>query len=174
MSSIRAPSDAAYLWLSKDAHDRALEAAGTKGLAVYVALCRLESNAPVAHKGAFSASRFNIAQFSGVSVRTVADLLPVLVRARLITFQSGRSTKTDRGHEANKYTLLPIGFQQGIIAQLPYANSAGDNCLKRKNFLPTGIKKGRSDKKASGKTPRIGVAFSSYPKTKQESKIPTL
>ena len=174
MSSIRAQSDASYLWLSKDAHDRALEAAGTKGLAVYVALCRLESNAPLAHKGAFSASRFNIAQFSGVSARTVADLLPVLVRARLITFQSGRSIKTDRGHEANKFTLLPIGFQQGIIAQPPCANSAGDNYTQERTFSRLGIKKGLRDKKASGKTPRIGVAFSSYPKTKPESKIPTL
>jgi hypothetical protein len=164
----RSPNDAPYLWLSKDAQDRALEAGGTKGLAVYVALCRLESNAPQQYKGAFSASRFNISQFSGVSVRIVADLLPVLVRARLIGFQSGRHAGKDRSHEANKFTLFCIGVRDTENSQAPCVNSTEEIRPQERTFFPIGRKKGLRLPKGSAGKPK-GTGFTSVPSIK----IPT-
>jgi hypothetical protein len=160
----RNQGDGPYLWLSKDAQDRALEAAGSKGLATYIALCRLESNAPQAYKSRFSASRFNIAQFSGLSVRTIAEILPVLVRARLISFQSGRHVGIKRSHEANKFTLLRIGSGDAENNQAPYANPTGETCPQKRTFFPKGKRKVLEQPSSSARKPK-GSGFTTAAST---------
>ncbi len=98
-----------WMWVSKNGHERALDAAGFKGLCVYFALCRMESDAPIHAKHCFHASVQNIAHRCGLSARTVDRVLPILERAGLFKKYSGKHAAASRSHEANKYTLLNVG-----------------------------------------------------------------
>jgi hypothetical protein len=98
-----------FLWMSKAAQDRVLQAAGSTGLAIYAGLCRLESDAPPKAKDAFHASAANISRAAGVGTRTVERHLPLLARAGLIVMRSGRRSAANGANEANTYRLLNIG-----------------------------------------------------------------
>ncbi len=164
----RNQSDGPYLWLSKDAHERALQAAGTNGLVAYIALCRLESNAPEQFKQSFSASRDNIAHYSGLSARTVANILPVLVKARIISIQSGRHAGPQRSHQANKFTILSLKRFQTEFAEAPCAISGANNCSQKRTFFPKGKRKFVEQPRSSAQEPK-GPGFT----TAASSTVPT-
>jgi len=125
MSIHRTMNDSPWSWISKIAHERALEHGGSKLLLVYNALCRLESDAPVESKGNFFASANQIARHSGLSSRTIQKVLSKqLVSSGLATFVSGRGSGDKGSHVANRYTLLQITPPYALDAYTPYATGA--------------------------------------------------
>ena len=106
MSAPRSLDDGPWLWLSHAAHIRAKRAAGAQGLAVMVALAAMESKS----RGDFYASAQNIADGSGLSVRTVWRVLPCLETAKLIARSSGRRAGKDGANEANLFRMLPVNL----------------------------------------------------------------
>jgi hypothetical protein len=87
--------------------DRALEAAGTNGVAIYAALHKLRFLAPREHRSAFFCSEAQIARHSGLSPRRLRDPLRALEGAGLVRIN--RPVGAARlSHEASKITLLPI------------------------------------------------------------------
>jgi len=75
-------------WFDLAAFERAA-ALGSANLAVYAALCALESRARKRDKLSFEATREAIAEAAGVSVATVKRALPVLQDAGLIDVKTG-------------------------------------------------------------------------------------
>lgn len=108
-TAIRKMGHGPWAWMSKAAQERALTAASSPGLAIYCALCRLESDAPTRAKDGFHASAYNIAHWSGVSSRTVKRYLPFLAKAGLFIMKSGRNAGGTGAHEANVFRLLDVG-----------------------------------------------------------------
>ena len=87
--------------------DRALEAAGCNGLAIYAALHRLRFLAPKEASDGFFASAAQIARFSGISERRLRAPLRALETAGIVTIY--RPTGAARlAHQACRYKLLPI------------------------------------------------------------------
>lgn len=91
--------------VQKSAHDKALEL-GSTGLLVYVALCRLQSDARPDEKDNFAAGAERIAKHCGLSSRCVKGYLPRLAEEGLIEIESGRRTDTRNHNEENRITLL--------------------------------------------------------------------
>jgi len=91
--------------IQKSEHDKAL-ALGSTGLLVYVALCRLQSDARPDEKDCFMAGAARIAKHCGLTKRTVKNYLPLLAEEELIAIESGCKTGTGNSNEENKYTLL--------------------------------------------------------------------
>lgn len=91
--------------IQKSAHDKALEL-GSTGLLVYVALCRLQSDARPDEKDNFQAGAARIAKHCGLSKRCVKGYLPLLVEEKLIDLTSGGKTDTRNHNEENRITLL--------------------------------------------------------------------
>jgi len=75
-------------WFDLAAFERAA-ALGSANLAVYAALCALESRASKRFKLSFEATREAIAEAAGVSVATVKRVLPDLQDAGLIGVKTG-------------------------------------------------------------------------------------
>lgn len=98
--------DGPFAWLSHAAIIRARSAAGAHGLAVMVALA---ARAPVDGSD-FKASINNLATGSGLSVRTVHRILPVLVQARVIAMDSGRGGGINGGDTANTFRILRVNL----------------------------------------------------------------
>jgi hypothetical protein len=88
------------------AHDEVLKVSGTSGLAVYMALCRLESETPPRFKPAFFASEDKIAFYSGLSARRMRAHLKKLCIAKLVQIHFPRGEGTSR--QSRKYTLLTL------------------------------------------------------------------
>ena len=81
-------------------------ALGSTGLLVYVAFCRLQSDARPDEKDGFQAGAARIAKHCGLSKRCVKGYLPLLVEEKLIEVASGRKTDTRNYNEENRITLL--------------------------------------------------------------------
>ena len=94
-----------YSRLMKREHDRAV-ALGSPALLVYVALCRLQSDARTEEKGGFRAGATRISRLCGLSPRTVQTYLPRLAADGLIAIQSGCHVVDQHHYEENKITLL--------------------------------------------------------------------
>jgi DNA-binding IscR family transcriptional regulator len=93
--------------LPMEESDRALEAAGTNGVAIYAALHKLRFLAPREHRSSFYCSEAQIARHSGLSPRRLRDPLRALEGAGLVRIN--RPVGAARlSHEASKITLLPI------------------------------------------------------------------
>ena len=107
-----------YTRLFKREHDKAL-ALGRTGLLVYVALCRLQSDARPEDKEAFRAGASRVASLCGLSTRSVQDVLPRLAAEGLITVHGG----IQKHYEENKVTLLG-----NATAAAGNANDARVNC----------------------------------------------
>ena len=107
-----------YTRLFKREHDKAL-ALGRTGLLVYVALCRLQSDARPEDKEAFRAGASRVASLCGLSTRSVQDVLPRLATEGLITVHGG----IQKHYEENKVTLLG-----NATAAAGNANDARVNC----------------------------------------------
>ncbi len=105
--------------------DRALEAAGTNGVAIYAALHKLRFLAPREHRSAFFCSEAQIARHSGLSPRRLRDPLRALEGAGLVRinrpFGAARMS-----HEASKITLLPIFVTGNKVGARPDKTSGPD------------------------------------------------
>lgn len=97
-----------YTRLFKDQHDRALAAGGTSALAVYVALCRLHSDARPEEKNSFRAGKSRVARHSGCSTRQVVRVLPLLQAEGLIAISTGRRKLGQKENEENRVSLIGI------------------------------------------------------------------
>jgi hypothetical protein len=91
--------------IQKSEHDKAL-ALGSTGLLVYVALCRLQSDARPDEKDCFAAGAARIAKHCGLSKRCVKSYLPLLSEEGIIEIESGRKTGAGNSNEENRITLL--------------------------------------------------------------------
>jgi hypothetical protein len=111
--------DGPFLWLSQASVIRARRAAGDNGVAVLVALAAV---APVDGSD-FKASVQNIAAGSGLSVRSVQRLLPVLAQARVVAIQSGKGKGPGGVDTASTFRLLRVNlsFAEGGGIQAPTA-----------------------------------------------------
>lgn len=94
-----------YSWASEIALRRAVEVAAHQGLAVYIALCRLEARTPSDKKGSFYASLNEIGSLSGLSARRVTRHLDALSAARLIARIKPQGKAKVR-HDAIRYSIL--------------------------------------------------------------------
>jgi len=85
-------------------HDKAL-AVDPSALLVYLALCRIHSDAPPEEKGSFRAGAGRIARHCGLGRRTIQRWLPRLRDEGLIEVISGRRKDRESDHEENRITL---------------------------------------------------------------------
>lgn len=130
--------------ISKAQHDKILTALGTPGLAVYVALCRIQSDAKADEKHLFDAGAKRISRHCGLSVRSIRTYLPQLVELGAIKLQSGRNAGRKSDHEENKVSLMgSAAFAQGSAgdAQDPSARDRGENCTRINNKKKRGQKR---------------------------------
>lgn len=94
-----------YIWASAAACERAVEVGESNGLAVYIALCRLEARTPNDKKKCFHASLAEIGTLSGLSSRRVGRYLELLHRARLI-MQLKPKGAAKIAHQSSQYIIL--------------------------------------------------------------------
>jgi len=147
-----------FLWMSKTGLERAASAGGQAGVAIYVALCKLESNAPPEVKGDFFASAQNIATAAGIGVRTVGTYLPILAKAGLFTMRSGRQSAAAGKIEANRFTLLDVGPPSATAAEGPSANeSRVSSRHKRNSARRAENKSARAAEGGGAEAPRHGA-----------------
>jgi hypothetical protein len=99
------PDTGGWMWQMRSAVDYAGLKQGTAGVAVYTALCHLESSTPSKHKGNFRASFAEISAISRLSERKVKEVIDGLCDARLIERSSGRNQ--GKLTFANQYRLTP-------------------------------------------------------------------
>ena len=100
----RSLDDDDWAWFSHASLIRARTAAGYNGVAL---LCALAAKAPF--NGAdFKASTQNLAALSGLSLRTVQRVLPVLAQARVVAIQSGKGRGPGGVDTANTFRLLRV------------------------------------------------------------------
>jgi len=119
--STKPGDEAPFVWASHTALDLALKVSGTSGVAVYIALCRLHSEAPPPFKNAFFASEANIGFHCGLSARGLRPILRELMRAKLISAAFVSVT------QAKKYTVFSV-------------HPSGTNCRTEK----TAVRQSRS------------------------------
>jgi len=103
-------------WFDLAAFDRAATL-GSANLAVYVALCALESRARKRDKLSFEATRQAIAEAAGVSVATVKRVLPDLQDAGLIDVKTGGNF-AQRSHRFCLLDAKQDAKQQEQVAML--------------------------------------------------------
>jgi hypothetical protein len=151
------------------AMDRALEAAGVKGLAVYVALAYYQNKQQKFHRWA-TVSYDNIARRSGFCTRTCKKTVDELEQAGLFSVKRGSKRGSDAA--TNRYRLLAIGekaknkgeklSQQNTQTSAPdsptSASEDGLKCTHIRQSLPEGGKEtcqepGAKPRNASPATP---------------------
>lgn len=123
----RSMSHSPWLWMSKAARERAISAAGASGVAIYLGLCSLESDAPKSAKDGFFASASNIARASGIGVRSVQRHLRALADAGLFTMTAGGKSTTSGAYEANRFRLLNVGPAVRQFGGVRTATESRDN-----------------------------------------------
>lgn len=94
----------AFSRIFKADHDKAL-AIDPSALLVYVALCRIHSDAKPEEKASFRAGAGRIARHCGLGRRTIQRWLPQLKKEGLIEIVSGRRKDRESDHEENRITL---------------------------------------------------------------------
>jgi hypothetical protein len=88
--------------IPKDGWEAALKHGGSTGLGLYAGLCRLSDD--LGGKSGFTANLNLVAHASGLSNRTVSRYIPILVKARVIDFESG--TQGEGFFTENFYRIL--------------------------------------------------------------------
>lgn len=111
-------------------HDKALES-GPLALLVYLALCRIHSDAPPEEKGCFRAGAARIARHCGLSRRAIQPRLRLLEKEQLITILSGRRKDRESDHEENRITLKGSAGDA-----LGSARDHGTGCTRKKKLSP--------------------------------------
>ena len=126
-------------------HDKALEA-GPLALLVYLALCRIHSDAPPEEKGCFRAGAARIARHCGLSRRAIQPRLRLLEKEQLITILSGRRKDRTSDHEENRITLKGSAGDA-----LGSAQDRGTGCArKKKHSLKESERKERQPDERTG------------------------
>jgi hypothetical protein len=123
-----------YTRVFKADHDKALEC-DSVSLLVYLALCRIHSDAPPEEKDSFKAGVARIAKHSGLSRRAIQERLPRLAAEGLIEIKSGRRADRKSDHEENRITL-----KGSAPDALGSARKVGMRCARIKKD-PKGSKK---------------------------------
>lgn len=111
-------------------HDKALEV-DSLSLLVYLALCRIHSDAPPEEKGCFRAGAARIARHCGLSRRAIQQRLRLLEKEQLITILSGRRKDRESDHEENRITLRCSAGDA-----LRSARDGGTGCARKKKPSP--------------------------------------
>jgi hypothetical protein len=101
---VSVPKDCKWLWLTHAALEKAGNIAGANGVAVYTALCVLESKEGK-YKASFPAHLPAIAGSSHLSVRCVQTVLNKLIDGRLVERVSGNNTPGKA--EPSKFRIMP-------------------------------------------------------------------
>ena len=147
-----------WCWMSKLGLERAASAGGEAGVAIYAALCKLESNAPPEVKADFFASAQNIATVAGVGVRTVERYLPILAKAGLFTMRSGKRSAAAGKIQANRFTLLNVGLPSATVADGPSATESRVNGGHKRYSARRAERKSADPAKGGGaEAPRHGA-----------------
>lgn len=128
---MRAP----FTMIVKADHDRAVTAGGVNALAVYVALCRIQSDSIPELKDSFPAGAARIARHCGLSTKTVKRMLPVLAKEGLISILSGRRNDRNTDHDENKITLLgrdsqTLGRDSQSVLEVPRIKKESKNIFQ--------------------------------------------
>jgi|GEM_PF-5456870 len=130
-----------YTRIFKADHDKALEC-DSASLLVYLALCRIHSDAPPEEKSGFKAGAARVARHCGLSRRTIQKCLPRLANEGLIVIKSGRRKDRKSDHEENRITLT--GSAESALpsaaSALGSATECGNECARIKK-APKGAKK---------------------------------
>jgi hypothetical protein len=126
-----------YTRLFKAEHDKALEC-DSVSLLVYLALCRIHSDAPPEEKDCFKAGVARIRRHSGLSRRAIQERLPRLAAEGLIEIKSGRRADRKSDHEENRITL-----KGSAPDALGSARKAGMRCARKKKPSKGGKEKTR-------------------------------
>lgn len=124
----------AYTRIFKADHDKALEL-GPTCLLIFLALCRIQSDAPPEKKGLFQAGAARIMRHCGLSRRAVQEGMKQLAAEGLIKIKSGRRKDRKTDHEENQITLLSSAQDA-----LGSARKDGMRCARKKKD-PKGSKK---------------------------------
>lgn len=124
----------AYTRIFKADHDKALEL-GPTCLLIFLALCRIQSDAPPEKKGLFQAGAARIMRHCGLSRRAVQEGMKRLAAEGLIEIKSGRRKDRKTDHEENQITLLSSAQDA-----LGSARKDGMRCARKKKD-PKGSKK---------------------------------
>jgi DNA-binding MarR family transcriptional regulator len=111
-------------------HDKALEA-DSLALLVYLALCRIHSDAPPEEKGCFRAGAARIARHCGLSRRAIQERVRRLADEGLIHVVSGRRKDRESDHEENRITLKGSAGDA-----LGSAQDRGTGCARKKKLSP--------------------------------------
>lgn len=109
-------------------HDKALES-GSLTLLVYLALCRIHSDAPPEEKRSFRAGAARIARHCGLSRRAIQPRLKQLQADGLISVLSGRRKDRESDHEENRITLK--GSADDALGS---ARKRGTGCARKKKL----------------------------------------
>ena len=160
-----------FLWMSKAAQDRALNAAGSTGLAIYTGFCRLESDAPAKVKDSFHASAANISRASGVGIRTVERHLAIMAQAGLIAMRSGRKSASNGANEANQYRLLNVGNPSVTMAGASAIESGFNGGQKRNSSRREERISSEGKQNAAGAGAATGSAGSASQRKKRPSAV---
>lgn len=137
-SKWRGSPEAPFTWISNHALERVREIGTSSTLAVFAALCWLESRTPSAHKGQFYASYTEIRNASGVSANSLRRHLSLLESAKLISVQRPKG-KAKIQHSASKYTVLrrrKIGTPEGAKSIQTEAQSTRSKSILKKDNPP--------------------------------------
>ena len=124
----------AYTRIFKADHDKALEL-GPTCLLIFLALCRIQSDAPPEKKGLFQAGAARVMRHCGLSRRAVQEGMKQLAAESLIKIKSGRRKDRKNDHEENQITLK--GSAQDALGS---ARDEGMRCARKKKD-PKGSKK---------------------------------
>jgi hypothetical protein len=118
-------------------HDKALET-DSLGLLVYLALCRIQSDAPPEEKGSFRAGAARIARHCGLSRRAIQERVRRLAGEGLITIISGRRKDRESDHEENRITLKGSAGDA-----LGSAQDRGTGCARKKKHSLKRVKESK-------------------------------
>ena len=124
----------AYTRIFKADHDKALEL-GPTCLLIFLALCRIQSDAPPEKKGLFQAGAARVMRHCGLSRRAVQEGMKQLAAEGIIEIKSGRRKDRKTDHEENQITLL-CSAQDALGS----ARKVGMRCARKKKD-PKGSKK---------------------------------
>jgi hypothetical protein len=144
-----------YSRIFKADHDKALEC-DPLSLLVYLALCRIHSDAPPEEKDSFRAGAARIARFCGLSRGAIQERVKRLAAEGLIKVKSGRREDRKTDHEENRITLKGSAW-----SELGSPRSEATRCARKKKD-PKGSKK--EDRNA-------GIAAAAAPASGPEKNI---
>jgi len=134
-----------FTQIFKADHDKALEA-DHLALLVYLALCRIQSDAPPEDKASFRAGAARIARHCGLSRRAIQERVRRLQNDGLIEVLSGRRKDRESDHEENRITLKGSAGDA-----LRSARERGTGCARiKKDSLKESQRKKRQPAESAG------------------------